>query len=296
MKSRKKLVLSLMALGFAVGAFYGISNIKETQQACALDAFENEGFCLIEVNDLGNQLVHEVSPKKLADDAGSDKYKLENLSLERGKNYQVAWVSSDWSINHEVTYSALNENTSDAYIYFKNNSAANAIRCVASGNYDLYFEDNGGSGNDKLRLNLHGEGRTSEQLVIKLLSYGENPEEGTCTDDDKYATCKEMYEKVIDKDTFISYAGIVDEKDAELKSGFDRYIAWTVANKDTKSYSWMTPEVVNAAMHSRYFDPDFENSFANISLLGSIIIIASVVAISGLALLGICLLKRKKHE
>lgn len=213
------------------------------------------------------------------------------VDMEFGDEFKIAYWDGI-SLTDYCGYNMLTPNA-NSYFCFTNGSDGN-VQCYASGTYDLYFTDGNYDGSYKISSAINGD-YTAEQLAARLM--GMDISSGTCKDKGKYDVCRDMYDEMPDKEAFMNFGSLEipqNQEDAnykynkQMKDGYDRMMAWAAANGDV-----LTKDGV--AQQNR-FNPEFNESFASISETDSIALIVAISAVAGASLLGIYLLKKKKHN
>lgn len=216
--------------------------------------------------------------------------------MEFGDVFKIAYWNG-FNFSDYCGYSKMTPNASSYYCFSRaNNDSDPNIMCYATGAYNFYFTDNAYDGQYKISASISGD-KTAEQLAARLM--GMNVNSGTCKDPGKYDVCKAMFNGLdsYEKEAFMNFASleipanVEDENykyNTQMRSAYDRMAAWAVANNELLSVNGIAVQKKNFV--------EYNDSFASVSEAGSAALIITFTAVAGAGLLGIYLLKKKKHE
>ena len=202
------------------------------------------------------------------------------IYIPYGSVFKLRYYNTAWYNDQEFDTRNL-QNDSPAKYCYDCSRADWALQCYASGTYTIILHNFDGQ-NKTFYINFENESRTAEQLAAYLMSFGANPQSGTCGDG-RFANAKNMFLNQLSSSEKNIFQGYHSDGNMQFRNAYNRYVAWAAALGENP---WSSGSANNAAFLLR-LNQEKSNSVA-------ILIIISLISITSVG--GYFFYKKRKEN
>lgn len=148
------------------------------------------------------------------------------IYIPYGSVFKLRYYNTAWYNDQEFDTRNL-QNDSPAKYCYDCSRADFALQCYASGTYTIILHNFDGKGKT-FYINFENESRTAEQLAAYLMSFGTNPQSGTCGDG-RFANAKNMFLNQLSSSEKNIFQGYHSDGNMQFRNAYNRYVAWAAA-------------------------------------------------------------------
>lgn len=148
------------------------------------------------------------------------------IYIPYGSVFKLRYYNTAWYNDQEFDTRNL-QNDSPAKYCYDCSRADWALQCYASGTYTIILHNFDGQGKT-FYINFENESRTAEQLAAYLMSFGANPQSGTCGDG-RFANAKNMFLNQLSSSEKSIFQGYHSDGNMQFRNAYNRYVAWAAA-------------------------------------------------------------------